>query len=157
MKNKNIIVYIVSIVACQLAGIIGSFFTASSVKGWYTTIEKSPLNPPSWVFAPVWTILFIMMGISIATIWLSKDHPLKPKAIKIFILQLILNTLWSIIFFGLANPLLAFIEIIALWFAILFTILTFVKIKKTAGYLLIPYLLWVSFASYLTLSVVLLN
>jgi tryptophan-rich sensory protein len=157
MKIKNISTYIASIVICQMAGIIGSVFTASSVKSWYTTIEKSPLNPPSWAFAPVWTALFILMGVSLAMIWKSEKNALRSKALKVFSLQLILNTLWSIIFFGLKNPPLAFFEIIILWFSILFTILLFRKIKRIAACLLIPYILWVSFASYLNLSVALLN
>lgn len=157
MKNKRTITYIVFILVCQMAGIIGSLFTAPAVKGWYTTINKSPLNPPSWVFAPVWTTLFIMMGVAVSIIWLSGKNETRSKALKVFFLQLFLNTLWSIIFFGLKNPALAFVEIILLWFAILYTIILFRKINRKAACLLIPYILWVSFATVLTLSVVLLN
>ena len=132
-------------------------FTAPAVKGWYTTINKSPLNPPSWVFAPVWTTLFIMMGVAVSIIWLSGKNETRSKALKVFFLQLFLNTLWSIIFFGLKNPPLAFIEIVVLWFAILYTIILFRKIDKKASYLLIPYILWVSFASVLNLSIAILN
>ncbi len=157
MKNKRTITYIVFILVCQMAGIIGSLFTAPAVKGWYTTINKSPLNPPSWVFAPVWTTLFVMMGISVSIIWLSEKNEGRSKALKVFFVQLLLNTLWSIIFFGLKNPPLAFIEIIVLWFAILYTIILFRKIDRKASYLLIPYILWVSFASVLNLSIAILN
>ena len=157
MKNKRTITYIVFILVCQMAGIIGSLFTAPAVKGWYTTINKSPLNPPSWVFAPVWTTLFVMMGISVSIIWLSEKNEGRSKALKVFFIQLFLNTLWSIIFFGFKNPPLAFIEIIVLWFAILYTIILFRKIDRKASYLLIPYILWVSFASVLNLSIAILN
>jgi len=157
MKNKKILTYIGFILVCQMAGIIGSLFTAPAVKGWYTTINKSPLNPPSWVFAPVWTTLFIMMGVAVSIIWLSGKNETRSKALKVFFLQLFLNTLWSIIFFGLKNPALAFVEIILLWLAILYTIILFRKINRKASCLLIPYILWVSFASVLTLSVALLN
>ncbi|HPD74135.1 MAG TPA: tryptophan-rich sensory protein [Patescibacteria group bacterium] len=157
MKNKKILTYIGFILVCQMAGIIGSLFTAPAVKGWYTTINKSPLNPPSWVFAPVWTTLFIMMGVAVSIIWLSGKNETRSKALKVFFLQLFLNTLWSIIFFGLKNPPLAFIEIVVLWFAILYTIILFRKIDKKASYLLIPYILWVSFASVLNLSIAILN
>lgn len=157
MKNKRTITYIVFILVCQMAGIIGSLFTAPAVKGWYTTINKSPLNPPSWVFAPVWTTLFVMMGVSVSIIWLSEKNEGRSKALKVFFVQLVLNTLWSIIFFGLKNPPLAFIEIIVLWFVILYTIILFRKIDRKASYLLIPYILWVSFASVLNLSIAILN
>lgn len=157
MKNKKILTYIGFILVCQMAGIIGSLFTAPAVKGWYTTINKSPLNPPSWVFAPVWTTLFIMMGVAVSIIWLSGKNETRSKALKVFFIQLFLNTLWSIIFFGLKNPPLAFIEIVVLWFAILYTIILFRKIDKKASYLLIPYILWVSFASVLNLSIAILN
>lgn len=157
MKNRNIFTYIGFIVLCQVAGIIGSIFTTSSVRGWYTTIQKSPLNPPSWIFAPVWTSLFILMGISVSIIWFSEKNDLRKKSLQIFFIQLILNTFWSIIFFGMKNPMLAFVEIVVLWFAILYTIILFRKINRKASCLLVPYILWVSFASYLNLSVALLN
>lgn len=157
MKFKNAAIFIVSVLACQLAGLIGSVFTTPAIRGWYTTIEKSPLNPPNWIFGPVWTLLFTLMGISLALIWISEKGALRSNAIKIFSFQLILNTLWSIIFFGLKNPALAFLEIVVLWFAILYTIIVFRKINKTSAWLLVPYILWVSFASYLNLSVALLN
>lgn len=156
-KIKNLPAYLISILICQSAGLIGSFSTMSSVKGWYQTINKASFNPPSWVFAPVWTTLFVMMGVSVSIIWLSEKNEGRSKALKVFFVQLVLNTLWSIIFFGLKNPPLAFIEIIVLWFAILYTIILFRKINRKAACLLIPYILWVSFATVLTLSVVLLN
>ncbi|MBW2990130.1 tryptophan-rich sensory protein [Candidatus Woesearchaeota archaeon] len=158
IKTDKIIKFIVSIVVCQLAGIIGSFFTASSVSTWYVGLAKPSFNPPNWVFAPVWTALFILMGISLYFIW---EKGFKAKGVKtgllLFSVQLILNILWSILFFGLQNPLIAFIEIVVLWIAILFTILKFYKVSRTAAYLLIPYILWVTFAAVLNLAIFILN
>jgi benzodiazapine receptor len=148
----------VSILICQLAGIIGSFFTVSSVGTWYVGLAKPSFNPPNWVFFPVWTTLFVLMGISLYIVW---DNGIKSKqsktAITIFGVQLALNTLWSILFFGFKSPLFAFIEIIFLWTAILLTILYFYRISKPAAYLLIPYILWVSFAAVLNFSIFYLN
>ena len=157
MKNKKIFVYVVFIIICQLAGILGSLFTTPAIRGWYTEIQKPSFNPPNWIFAPVWTTLFVLMGISVSIVWLSEKNELRKKALTVFFIQLILNTLWSIIFFGMENPMLAFIEIIFLWFAILYTIILFWKIQRPAAILLIPYILWVSFASVLNLSIALLN
>lgn len=156
-KFKNLPTYLISILICQSAGLIGSFSTMSSVKGWYQTINKASFNPPSWVFAPAWTTLFTLMGIAAAIIWLSEKNEARKKALTVFGVQLVLNTLWSIIFFGMKNPALAFVEIIFLWLAILYTIILFRKINRKASCLLIPYILWVSFASVLTLSVAILN
>ena len=157
MKNKKIFTYAVFIIICQLAGIIGSLFTTPAIRGWYTGIVKPSFNPPNWIFAPVWTTLFILMGIAVSMIWLSEKNDIRKKALVVFFVQLVLNTLWSIIFFGMENPMLAFIEIIVLWFAILYTIILFWKINKPAAILLIPYILWVSFASVLNLTIALLN
>ena len=135
-----------------------SFFTVSSIPDWYSALRKSSLNPPDWVFGPVWTVLFLLMGISLYLVW---DKGLKEKNVKrglvFFGVQLSLNTLWSIIFFGLKSPTLAFIEIFILWIAILFTIIEFYRISKPAAYLLVPYFMWVSFAIFLNYSIVVLN
>lgn len=130
---------------------MGSFFTRSSVTTWYRTLEQPPLSPPSWVFGPVWTILFLLMGISLYLIWDNKKphHKQKMEIITIFCIQLVLNFYWSVLFFGLKNVGAAFINIIILWISILATIIVFSLISKKAAYLLIPYLLWVSFATYL--------
>ncbi|CAN5173218.1 TspO/MBR family protein [soil metagenome] len=141
-----------AIIICEGAGIIGSFFTVNSVNTWYSTLNKPFFNPPSWLFGPVWTILYLMMGISLYLIWEKKKVDL-----KWFWIQLVLNSLWSILFFGLKNPGLAFLEIILLWGAIFLTIRGFWKYKRLSAYLLIPYLLWVTFATILNLSIVLLN
>jgi len=159
MKNSTSLVkLVISIIICQLAGLIGAIFTSPNIPTWYASLTKPFFNPPSWVFAPVWTVLYTMIGISIYLIWQQRtSHNLANKSIMIFVLQLILNSLWSIAFFGLKSPLLGLIVIVALWIAILATILMFREISKTAANLLIPYLLWVSFATILNFSILLLN
>ena len=158
MKLKNSYKLVLSIIVCQLAGIIGSIFTTSKIPTWYQTLTKPTLNPPSWVFGPVWTILFVFMGIAVYLIW---KKGLKEKnvriALYIFIGQLVLNTFWSIIFFVLQNPQAAFFEIIALWCMILASIISFAKISRPAAWLLVPYILWVSFAAYLNYLLWVLN
>ena len=155
MKKNNWIKLIASIVICELAGIIGSLFTANSVQTWYQTLNRPLLNPPSWVFGPVWATLYILMGISLYIIWNKKK--LKGNALYYFIAQLVLNTVWSIVFFGMHNILLAGIVILLLWVSILLTILSFKKINVTSAYLLYPYLAWVTFATYLNLGYLLVN
>lgn len=158
MKISNTFKLIIAIVVSELAGIIGSVFTASSVAGWYKTLIRPDIAPPSWVFGPVWTTLFALMGIAAFLIW-KKGIDRKDVRIALYIFagQLVLNTLWSILFFGMQNPGAAFVEIIILWIAILATIISFAKISKAAGWLLIPYILWVSFAAYLNYSFWILN
>jgi tryptophan-rich sensory protein len=155
---------IIAIVVCELAGVIGSLFTTPSIASWYAGLIKPKLAPPNWVFGPVWTTLFLLMGISAFLIWSSyakaTDGQTKGRikmALGIFIGQLILNMLWSIIFFGLHSPGAAFVEIIFLWLAILATIIAFAKISKPAAWLLAPYILWVTFAAYLNLFLWILN
>lgn len=155
---NNVLKLIVAIAVSELAGIIGSVFTTPSIDGWYAGIVKPALNPPAWVFGPVWTTLFALMGIAAFLVWRKGlDRKDVKIALGIFGGQLVLNTLWSIIFFGLHSPGGAFIEIIFLWLAILATILVFVKISKPAAWLLAPYILWVSFAVYLNYSIWMLN
>jgi len=155
---NNTFKLIIAIVISELAGIIGFIFTMPSIAGWYSTLVKPALNPPAWVFGPVWMILFALMGISAFLIWKKGlDRKDVKIALGIFIGQLILNTLWSIIFFDLHSPEGAFIEIIFLWLAIIATIIAFAKISKSATWLLLPYILWVSFAGYLNYSIWQLN
>lgn len=152
---------VASIFICQLAGIIGSFFTISSVSTWYITLNKPIFNPPSWIFGPVWTVLYLSMGISLYLIWNKYSNKSKSNnsklALTFFVIQLFLNALWSILFFGLKSPLLAFIEILFLWVAILLTLIYTFKISKLGSYILIPYLLWVSFAAVLNFFIFYLN
>ena len=149
---------IVSILLCQGAGIAGSIFNIVSIPIWYATINKPFFNPPNWVFAPVWTTLFLLMGISLYLIWEKGfDKWEVKKGLYLFGFQLILNIMWSALFFGLRSPALAFIEIIILWIAILLTITQFRKVSKMGAWLLVPYICWVSFAALLNLSIWLLN
>ncbi len=137
---------------------MGSFFTTSSVITWYPTLVKPSFNPPSWLFGPVWTILYIMIGVSLYLVWASKAKmKIKRKAYKIFGVQLILNSLWSIVFFGMQQPAGAFLVIALLWISIIYNALVFYRISKPAGYLLVPYFLWVSFASVLNFAIWILN
>lgn len=149
---------IAAILICEGVGILGSLFTAPSIPTWYKSLNRPTFSPPNWVFAPVWTLLFLLMAISAYLVWnkgLKKTQV--REAMYVFIFQLLLNFFWSFFFFGIRQPYLAFLEIIALWLAILLTIIKFYKISKAASYLLIPYILWVSFAAVLNLSIVLLN
>jgi len=158
MPLTNPLKLTITILLSLSAGFIGSFFTASSVRNWYTTIEKPALNPPSWVFGPVWTILFILMGVAAYLVWKEGLEKKRVKvALGIFLGQLVLNTLWSILFFGLQNPGTALIEIIILWLAIVVTMVAFYRVSKLAAWLLVPYILWVSFASYLNYMIWVLN
>jgi benzodiazapine receptor len=148
----------VSIAVCQLAGFVGSVFTRISVGTWYAALKKPSFTPPNWVFSPVWITLFVLMGIAAFLVWNKGLSDQKVKiALGIFAVQLILNVLWSVMFFGLRSPLAGLIEIAVLWAAILVTILYFFKVSNTAGILLIPYFLWVSFAAVLNASIWRLN
>lgn len=158
MKLNSSLKLIIAIVVCELAGIIGSLFTFSEIPSWYAWLVKPVLNPPSWIFGPVWTILYILMGIAAFIIWNNGlARPDTRKALQIFSLQLILNATWSVVFFGLHNPGLALVNIALMWLAIVWTMVTFYKISKPAMWLLVPYILWVTFASYLNYSIMTLN
>ena len=149
---------LISIVVCVAVGGISGFFTSSEITTWYAALNKPSFNPPNYLFAPVWTTLYVLMGISFWLIWKSDAQlSVKNKAMFVFAIQLILNFFWSIIFFSMHQPGYAFIEIIFLWLFILFSIITFYPISKTAAYLLIPYICWVSFASALNFSIWKLN
>jgi tryptophan-rich sensory protein len=149
---------IILIILCLGIGYASSIVTQNGIEIWYNTIEKPSFNPPNWIFAPVWTMLYICIAVAGGIIWDKiKTHPLAKKAMTFFIIQLILNTLWSFLFFGLKNPLIALLEIILLLLIIYETYMIFNKINKIAGYLFIPYLLWVSFAMLLNGSIWWLN
>jgi translocator protein len=159
MKHLKVLKLITSIMLCLSAGAFGSIFTATSVGTWYQSLNKPSFNPPSWVFAPVWTSLYLMMGVSLFLVWSSKNMIGSKKSISIilFLTQLILNAIWSLLFFGLKNPLLSFIEIVLLWITIIATILFFKKTSVFSAFLLVPYLLWVTFAAILNFSIFTLN
>ncbi len=152
----------VAVVLSELAGLAGSVFTASAIPVWYAGLIKPAFNPPSWIFGPVWTLLYALMGIAAFLVWdRGRTRPalrrMARAALVIFIMQLALNVAWSAIFFGAHSPAGAFADIVLLWFAILWTIIAFARISRPAAYLLVPYLLWVSFAAYLNYAIWMLN
>ncbi len=161
MGNSNIaqvLKLLISVGVCQLAGFIGSLFTSPAVPTWYATLKKPSFTPPSGVFAPVWITLYVLMGISLFLVWrvgLSERNV--KTAMGIFLVQLVLNTSWSIAFFGFRSTVAGLIVIVLLWICILLTMYSFLKVSVPAGLMLIPYILWVSFAAILNTSIVLLN
>lgn len=146
-----------SILLPLLAGGLSGFLTAGSVNGWYMTLNKPEFNPPNWVFGPVWTTLYLVMGISLYRIWRLPSDTQRNVAILIFLLQMTLNFFWSLIFFGWQEMGIALIEIIMLWISIAFMIRHFYQLDRAAGYMNIPYILWVSFATMLNAAYFLLN
>ena len=142
----------------QAAGLLGASFTTPAIPTWYASINKPFFNPPNWIFAPVWTILYILMAIAAYYISISKvAKRIKRQALIYYFIQLVLNSLWSMVFFGLRNPLLGFLIILILWTMIFLTMLKFLKIKNISFYLMLPYISWVSFAAVLNFSIVILN
>lgn len=150
MKIKSIIHLILCIILCQAAGGLGALFTTPEINGWYATIQKPSFNPPNWIFSPVWTMLFALMGISLWLILKSgTNHPQRKTALTWFTIQLALNVSWSFLFFKLHSPIAGLIEIVFLWVSILFWILKTYPVSKMGAFINAPYLLWVSFASLL--------
>jgi len=148
---------LIFIIICQLGGVIGSIFTTPQITGWYSNLQKPSFAPPNWLFGPVWTALFTLMGISLYWIWGMRLERNFRRAISFFGLQFVLNILWSFFFFGLQNPLFELIEIILLWIAIAITIFEFYRLSKKAGLILLPYIIWVSIATALNYYVLILN
>lgn len=148
---------VVSIVICFAAAGLGAAVTTPQIRGWYTTINKPSWNPPDWVFGPVWSTLYLMMAVSAWLIWRRGGLRAARTPLTVFAIQLALNSLWSVLFFGMQQPGLAAIEIVILWAAILATVISFWRQSKVAGGLLIPYLLWVSFATVLNVTIWRLN
>jgi tryptophan-rich sensory protein len=147
-----------SILACLSAGAVGSFFTGPAIPTWYASLTKPSFNPPNWVFGPVWTLLYILMGIAAYLVWRRGfGDPQARIALVFFLVQLVLNAAWSALFFGLQSPPAALAEIIVLWVAILVTTVLFWRVTPLSGVLLLPYLGWVSFASILNAAIVRLN
>jgi len=145
-----------------MAGVIGSIFTRTSIPKWYSALAKPALTPPNFIFPIVWTILYILMGIALYLVWTSsirysQDNKKRRTAIKYFLIQLVLNALWSILFFGLESPISGLVCIVALWLFVLLTIDKFYTISRKASYLLVPYILWITFAAYLNLMIFVLN
>lgn len=186
MKIKNSLKLVISLAVPQLAGIVGALFTTPSISsGWYAGLAKPALNPPSWIFGPVWTGLYAFIGLALFLVWkndwkvsrsklpgFSREvrKPWNPwsrrlwdgdlqkfNIISVFAVQLLLNASWSVVFFGMKRPDAAFFVLIALWCAIIYTIANFYRVSRAAAWLLLPYLLWVTFAGYLNYSIWMLN
>lgn len=158
MKIVDILKLVASIILCQLAGLIGAIFTTPAIPTWYESLKKPFFNPPNWIFGPVWVSLYLLMGISLFLIWQRRENnPQAQKGLILFFIQLILNAFWSGAFFGLKSPLSGLIMIVLLWIAIFLTIQHFLKVLKIAALLLLPYILWVSFAALLNFSLWVLN
>lgn len=158
MDWNSVIKLLISIVACFAAGGIGSFFTFKAIPTWYTGLKKPPYTPPKWVFGPVWTTLYILMGVSVFLVWQSGLTTSGATfAFTLFWVQLCVNALWSVIFFGMKSKGGGVITIIVLWLLILATMVASFIVSNWAGVLLIPYIAWVSIASYLNIGVWWLN
>ena len=157
MKKSNIIKLIISIIVPLGIGAIAGIFTSDAVPTWYETLNKPSFNPPNWIFGPVWTTLYFLMGISLFLIWKQPANKERTKAIQIFIIQLVLNFCWSFLFFYYNQIGLALVEIILLWLSIISMILLFYRIKPAAAYINIPYFLWVTFATLLNAAYYFLN
>lgn len=156
--KDNYWILLLFIVLAQSAGLLGSLFTFSAIPTWYATLDKPFFSPPNYLFGPVWTTLYTLMGIAAYLIYRRFQFGKKAKLFwQVYWTQLVLNTLWSILFFGFKEPGLAFVEIAALWYFIVRTIQESKKLNTTASYLLYPYLAWVSFAALLNLAIYLLN
>lgn len=152
MNVRNVLYAVLFMFGCLIIGFIGSLFTTPAIPGWYATLNKPSFNPPSWVFAPVWTMLYVLMGIAAYLVWSNKKDKKKSTDVSVnfalgtFAVQLFLNLLWSILFFGFQSPVLGLACIALLWVAIIVTIVQFHKFSRVAALLLLPYLLWVTFA-----------
>lgn len=141
------------------AGVIGSVFTARSVTTWYADLAKPAFTPPGWLFGPVWTVLYIMMGVALYLVWQKSSGGGRDvvPAVVLFFTQLLLNAAWSVIFFGEREIFIALVEISVLWVLVLLTVISFWRVTPVAGVLLLPYLLWVGFAAVLNHSIWQLN
>ncbi|KAB7528283.1 tryptophan-rich sensory protein [Flagellimonas olearia] len=156
--KKRIIYIAISVAVCLLIGFLSGFATQSSVNEWYTTLNKPSFTPPNELFAPVWTVLYVLMGVAAGVVWSKGYHHIWVKtALYHFVFQLLFNALWSIVFFGLKNPLLGLLVILVLLTLIMLTIKWFKVVSKAAAILMVPYLLWVCFAAVLNYKVWELN
>lgn len=155
---KDLLKLAIFIAACELTGLAGTPFTVAAIPTWYASLNKPPFAPPNWVFGPAWLLLYFLMGTALFLIW---QKGLEKKEVKIavtfFAVQLVFNALWSPIFFGLKNPLLGLFDIVAMWLAIAATMTKFYPLSKPAFFLMLPYLLWVSFATALNAAILWLN
>lgn len=157
MQNHKLVTFIIAQAVSFAAGAIGSLATFTNVNTWYATLDKPFFNPPNWVFGPVWTALYALMGISLYLVLTASYQKTKKPALILFGVQLALNALWSLVFFGLHAPWAAVVIIVVLLACIIATIKMFWPISRTAAYLLLPYAAWVSFATALNMAIAILN
>jgi len=158
MKQGLVIKVIISLAVTFSAPVIASLVTDPAASNWYANLNKPSFNPPGWIFGPVWTVLYILMTVSAALVWYRGLPGQKVRmALALYIVQLVLNALWTPIFFGLQMPLLAFIDIMLLWAAVILTILAFLRVSRYAALLMAPYLIWTTFAAILNFSLWYLN
>lgn len=162
MYNKLMVIrnprrLIVSLIISYAAGALGSLATFPSIQGWYAGLDKPYFNPPNWVFGPVWTLLYTLMGIALYLVWQQRSKHAKRPFYVLFGIQLALNTLWSVVFFGLHQPLLGVGVIVLLLLSIIVTAALAWKVSRPAAYLLLPYIAWVSFATALNIAIAVLN
>lgn len=157
MANSDIVKLVGSLIFTVGLGSLGGIFTISEIPNWYAGLQKPSFNPPDWIFGPVWTLLYVLMGISVYLIWKQPESDIRNTAITLFVVQFILNFCWSIIFFKLHHTGWALVEIIAMWGFIFLTILWFGKSSSLAAWLLVPYISWVSFATLLNAAIWKLN
>lgn len=158
MKSGDWLKLVAAILVCELVGIIGGIFTLSAIPTWYAELNKPPFSPPNWLFAPAWAVLYALMGIAVFLVWKKGFQKKEVRfAAGVFAVQLVLNFLWSFIFFGMKNIGLALMEIVLLWLAIGWTIWEFKKVSQKAAWLMLPYWTWVSFAVILNLALWRLN
>jgi tryptophan-rich sensory protein len=156
MPTSSWLTLIVLLAVCLGVGGLGAIITDKSIRTWYPTLRKPPGTPPSWLFGPVWTALYVLMAVSAWLVW--RDYRLGARAaLLIFLAQLALSLAWSAIFFGAQQISFAFVAVLILWFAILFNIFVFHALNSVSSYLLVPYLLWVTYDAYLNCGIWLLN
>lgn len=157
-KDVRAFSFVISLSLAYSAALIGSLFTADAINTWYAALTKPELNPPNWLFGPVWTVLYALMAIAAWRIYEKrKKNPKVNLLLWVYVAHLAVNAFWSIAFFGLHNPLLALVVVAVLWLCIAYLAVSFYRVDRMAGLLLLPYLAWVTFASYLNISIVLLN
>jgi translocator protein len=157
IKGRDVLALIICIVIPMAAGALSGIATSGNIESWYAHINKPSFNPPNWIFGPVWTLLYFLMGISLFLVWKSAAGKNRTEALLIFFIQLILNFAWSFLFFQFRMISFALIEILVIWFLIILMIITFLKVNKTAALIQVPYLLWVSYASILNGAILYLN
>lgn len=157
MNISQVFKLVLAVAACVLVGSVSGYFTAGEIDTWYATLEKPSFNPPNWIFAPVWTLLYVLMGVAFFYFWTTPSDKSKKQGYLAFVVQLVLNFFWSFFFFKLHAPTLALVEILFLLAAILTTLFLFMRVSGRAAALMLPYLAWVVFATFLNAAIMQLN